>query len=207
MLKKLLTQFLFSHPPLYLFVQLFRSRVGPVKGDLQSVHDAFRQGNGKKIALDLGCGLQPKNMFNADEILGIDLHANPEKKIFKARLGFERLPFDDGSFDYATAYDLLEHIPRYGDIPDQGNVPFIYLMNEIYRVMKSGGLFLSLTPVYPYLGAFQDPTHNNIMTVETLRMYFSNEKFDIANHYGIKCDFEILYEKLYGQHLLAIMQK
>ena len=35
---------------------------------------------------------------------------------------------------------------------------------------------LSMTPIYPYLGAFQDPTHNNIMTADTFRYYFSRIK-------------------------------
>ena len=30
-----------------------------------------------------------------------------------------------------------------------------------------------------YLGAFQDPTHNNIMTVDTFRLYFSEDKYDV----------------------------
>ena len=72
--------------------------------------------------------------------------------------------------DYITAYDLLEHIPRYGNLPDHGDAPFIFLMNEIFRVMKPGGVFLSITPIYPYLGAFMDPTHNNIMTATWARL-------------------------------------
>ena len=85
---------------------------------------------------------------------------------------FEKLAFDDNSIDYLTAYDLLEHIPRYADLPKHGNVTFIFLMNECYRVLKPKGIFLSKTPIYPYLAAFQDPAHNNIMTVDTFKMYF-----------------------------------
>jgi len=58
--------------------------------------------------------------------------------------------------------------------------PFIYFMNECYRVLKKDGVFLSMTPIYPYLGAFQDPTHVNIITVDTFTNYFSNQKFWIA---------------------------
>jgi len=53
-------------------------------------------------------------------------------------------------------------------------------MNECYRVLKKDGVFLSMTPIYPYLGAFQDPTHVNIITVDTFTNYFSNQKFWIA---------------------------
>ena len=80
-------------------------------------------------------------------------------------------------------------------------------MNECYRVLRKGGIFLSMTPVYPYPDAFLDPTHNNIMTVDTLRLYFSNQKQEIAKHYGITADFEICYEKMLGPHLIAVLKK
>ena len=37
-----------------------------------------------------------------------------------------------------------------------------------------------MTPIYPYLGAFQDPTHNNIMTADTFR-YFFEDKISITS--------------------------
>ena len=195
-------------PTLYLFIQLFRHRIGAVRGTLQSVHDRFKnQDNSQTVAVDIGCGFGPQNRFNASQVYGVDLYADESKNVLKAQLGFDALPFEDNTIDYVTAYDLLEHIPRYADLPDHGNAPFIYLMNEIYRVLKKGGLFLSMTPIYPYLGAFSDPTHINIMTSNTLRSYFSDEKIEIANHYGVKTNFEIPYQKMLGQHLIAVLKK
>lgn len=138
---------------------------------------------------------------------GVDLYEDPARGVRKCRLGFEPLPFEDGSLDYLTAYDLLEHIPRYAELPEHGNAPFIYLMNECYRVLKPGGRFPSFTPIYPYLGAFQDPTHNNIMTMDTLKLYFSDEKLEIAKHYGITANFTIRYQAMLGQHLLAVLDR
>jgi hypothetical protein len=80
-------------------------------------------------------------------------------------------------------------------------------MNECYRVLKKGGLFLSMTPIYPYLGAFQDPTHNNIMTVHTLEKYFTINKHEIASHYGITANFNTKYQRMLGEHLIAILEK
>jgi SAM-dependent methyltransferase len=175
---------------------------------LQSVHDEFSfADNAETIAVDLGCGPNPKNLFNANKVHGLDLYESPSKGVLKCRLGFERLPFDDNSLDYLTAYDLLEHIPRYSDNSAVGNAPLIYLMNECYRVLKKGGLFLSQTPIYPYLGSFQDPTHNNIMTAHTFQKYFSDKKLTIAHHYGIKASFKIKYQRMLGQHLIAVLQK
>ena len=143
--------------------------------------------------------VEKNELFNAPFLTKIS-------KIFRCKLGFERIPFDDNSFDYITAYDLIEHIPRYSD-SENSNTPFIQLMNECYRVLKKDGIFLSMTPVYPYLGAFQDPTHNNIITVDTFKHYFSEDKFKIAFHYGVTANFRILDQKMYGQHLIAVLTK
>lgn len=208
MFKDFLRKIKFNLPPLFLLVQILNNRVGSARGSLESIHQKFIKNNvSPTSALDIGCGLDPKNLFMAESVFGVDLHEDLDKNIFKVRVGFEALPFDDNAFDYITAYDLLEHIPRYGTTPDETNSPFIFLMNEIYRVLKEDGLFLSFTPVYPYLAAFQDPTHNNIMTVDTLMLYFTDQKYTIAAHYGIKCNFKMSYQKMYGQHLLAILKK
>jgi len=207
-MKKWLSAIIQKNPSLYLFRQLFRTRLKAVKGDLQSVHNEFTfKNNQDTIAVDLGCGLKTMNRFGAHKAFGVDLFQDNDNGIFKCRLGFEKLPFDDNSIDYLTAYDLLEHIPRYSDIEEIGHAPFIFLMNECYRVLKKGGLFLSMTPIYPYLGAFQDPTHINIMTVDTLEMYFSTNKNGIASHYGINANFKIRYQRMLGQHLIAVLEK
>ena len=195
-------------PSLYLFNQLFRFRLKAVDGDLQSIHDKFSlNNNSHRVAVDLGCGTKASNLFKVSKCFGIDLYENKKNKILKCRLGFEKIPFKNNSIDYLTAYDLLEHIPRYAELPNQNNSPFIFLMNECFRILKKGGIFLSMTPIYPYLGAFQDPTHNNIMTADTFRYYFSEDKISIAKHYGIKTNFKIKYQRMLGQHLVAVMVK
>jgi hypothetical protein len=45
------------------------------------------------------------------------------------------------------------------------------------------------------------------MTVGTFKKYFSNEKYEIAKHYGINANFEIKYQRMLGQHLVAVLQK
>ena len=207
-MKRLLSNLLQRSPSLYLFFQLFRPRLKAVRGGLKSVHDEYALANNEStIAVDLGCGLNPSNRFRAAQSYGIDLFEDKEKGVFKCRLGFEKLPFDSNSLDYLTAYDLLEHIPRFADLPSHSNTPFIFLMNECYRVLKKGGVFLSSTPIYPHLGAFSDPTHNNIMTADTFTQYFSDEKHIIASHYGIVTNFKIRYRRMLGTHLIAVLEK
>ena len=52
-------------------------------------------------------------------------------------------------------------------------------MNECFRILKKGGVFLSMTPIYPSWGF--SSLHNNIMTADTFRYYFSEDKISIVN--------------------------
>jgi hypothetical protein len=80
-------------------------------------------------------------------------------------------------------------------------------MNEIWRILKTDGIFFAKTPVYPFQGSFVDPTHNNIMTYTTLKYYFSDRKYAVARHYGIRCSFNIVESRLDRQHLITILRK
>ena len=144
------------------------------------------------ISLDLGCGKLPKNPFNADEVFGIDFIEDGDLKIRSADLAIEPIPFPDQFFDFISAFDFVEHIPRVIYSPHK-RFCFVELMNEIYRVLKPGGLFLSFTPAYPVLDAFSDPTHVNIITEKTFPTYFANQLG--ASIYGFTGKFEIVGQK------------
>jgi glycosyltransferase involved in cell wall biosynthesis len=155
--------------------------------------------------LDLGCGDVPRNPFHADALFGVDVRSNLAGNIRSADLTVEPIPFDDDSFDYLTAYDFIEHIPRVVYAPHRRNA-FIEVMNEVHRVLKPGGLFLSHTPAYPHPVAFRDPTHVNIITDETLPMYFDDQN-RWASIYGFKGAFKVLRHEWRGPHIVAVMQK
>ncbi len=155
--------------------------------------------------LDLGCGEKPKNFFNADEVYGIDIREDLSEGIFKADLILESIPFDANYFDYVTAHDFLEHIPRIIYTPLRRNA-FVEIMNEVWRVLKPGGQFLSVTPAYPHAAAFRDPTHVNIITDETFPMYFDNSQ-RLAAMYGFKGSFQIHQQEWAGPHLVTLMSK
>jgi SAM-dependent methyltransferase len=161
-------------------------------------------------SLDLGSGPYPKNPFNADEVFGIDYDTRPDLpvNIKRADLVIDPIPFESNSFEYVTAHDFIEHVPRVLYMP-QRRLPFIELMNEVYRVMVTGGMFLSLTPAYPHAAAFVDPTHVNIITEGTFPLYFcvGEPGSPWGAIYGFEGKFMLKIQEWRGPHLLTVLQK
>lgn len=144
--------------------------------------------------LDLGCGQRPKNPYHHELVFGVDirkdLQVNGVQRIEAANLSSQPIPFDDNQFDSVSAYDFLEHVPRvWIDAAGHTHFPFIKLMDEIWRVLKPGGLLYAVTPAYPHEKAFRDPTHVNIITSKTYR-YFARPWLD-ARMYGYKGAFDV----------------
>ena len=136
------------------------------------------------LSIDLGCGNHPQNPYGAERLIGIDIEADPELDIVGCRVGYEPVPLEDSIADYVTGFDFIEHVPRVMFYKDEFISPFINAMNEIYRLLKPGGLFHGSTPAFPHPEAFQDPTHVNFITDQTIR-YFDGSMKDIeGNEYG-----------------------
>jgi SAM-dependent methyltransferase len=168
-------------------------------------YSAVALSSSNSTTLDIGCGTKPRNPFSAATTYGIDIRENPEKNIKYADLTVEKIPYPDAHFDYITAYDFLEHVPRIIYLPER-RFPFIELMNEIHRTLKPNGIFLSHTPIYPFSPVFRDPTHVNIITEETFPMYF-DDTTQAGKMYGFNGSFKILDQVLNGAHLVSILQK
>ena len=180
----------------------------PHTNNLQPFFEKYRASAANtqnSTTLDLGCGTNPRNPFFAATTYGVDIRENPEKNIKYADLTVEKIPYPDAHFDYITAYDFLEHVPRIIYLPER-RFPFIELMNEIHRTLKPNGIFLSHTPIYPFSPVFRDPTHVNIITEETFPMYF-DVTTQAGKMYGFNGSFKILDHVLNGAHLISILQK
>ena len=140
------------------------------------------------LVVDFGCGANPRNPFKARKLIGLDVFEEPP---YATSIEIEytkvspdgKLPFPDSSVDALTAFDVLEHIPRQSGYSSVN--PFIDIMNEIYRVLKPGGLLLAVTPCFPSGAAFQDPTHVNVITPETHK-YFSEDVWGRSLGYGFR---------------------
>jgi len=163
------------------------------------------RGSSPTRSLDIGCGTTPRNPFSADETAGIDIRADAARDIRYADLAVEPVPFADASFDYVTAFEFLEHVPRVLYAPAR-RFPFVELMNEIHRVLKPGGILLSHTPAYPYAEAFQDPTHVNIITEATFAKYF-DDHFTWARMYGFNGAFTVVRQGWFKPHLVSVLRK
>ena len=168
-------------------------------------------------SIDLGSGPNPKNPFNADNVIGIDIE-KLSSHVTTCELGYEPIPFANDYFEYCTAFDLLEHIPRSGGEKGRRS-PFIYLMNEIWRILKPNGLFYAKTPAYPNSSTFSDPTHVNFITATTAT-YFGitigrdgtpkqSPNFLLSKRYGFEGTFAILENSSDDQwgHQTWLMQK
>lgn len=180
----------------------------PKLGDLDdfvALYNSEAMGFTNAYALDIGCGTKPKNPFMAKSWYGVDIRENPKENIRYADLTIEPIPFADNMFDYLTAFDFIEHVPRIAYLPSR-RFPFVELMNEVWRVLKPGGLFLSHTPIFPYSAAFRDPTHVNILSHETFTLYFDN-KFKWASMYGFSGAFEVLSQSLSAPHMVSLLRK
>ena len=179
--------------------------------EVQNLGNCYKTFNSETLglkessSLDIGCGENPKNPFNSKNIFGIDIRENKAKGIWYADLSIEPIPFEDSSFDYITAHDFLEHVPRILYCPNR-RFPFIELMNEIYRTLKPGGIFFSHTPIYPFSAVFRDPTHVNILSDETFTLYF-DDQHTWAKMYGFKGKFLIKFQAKCGMHLVSVLQK
>lgn len=146
--------------------------------------------------LDLGCGYAPRNPLNQSHLCGcdiLDIASFKETAPFEykqADLVREGIPYPNNHFSSVSAFDFLEHVPRYSiDKNGQPISPFISLMSEIHRVLIPGGILIASTPAYPHPEAFQDPTHVNIITDTTHEYFCGSEPY--AVRYGFVGRFSV----------------
>jgi SAM-dependent methyltransferase len=115
------------------------------------------------------------------------------------------LPFEDSTIDFITAYDVLEHVPRVTLHEGRTGFPLIILMNEVFRVLKPGGVFFNMQPCFPFREAFQDPTHVNIMTEDTLYLYFCEPSW--ARIYGFEGSFVMIEDGWHHAKYFSFLKK
>lgn len=126
------------------------------------------------IKLNLGCGL--KKIEGYDNIDNNKI-VTPDTVLDIVSEGLWL--WADNSVDEVRAFDFLEHVPI-------GKT--IFVIEEIYRVLKPDGIFEHFTPSTDGRGAFQDPTHVSFWNVNSW-FYYTDPNWNI---YDIKALFGII---------------
>ena len=151
-----------------------------------------------KVAVDLGCGAT-RRCPDGYRCIGIDCYDSfsPKPEIV-CRLGFENIPLEDDSVDMVVAYDFLEHLPAVVYYKEDGkwavHYPRIFLLGEVHRILKVGGIFESYTPDITHRSWAQDPTHCSPPFTDETWNYFCGGycQGEEGNPYGIDFAFEMV---------------
>lgn len=64
------------------------------------------------LALYLGSGPVPNNLFGASRCVGSDVYENELAEVMKSDLTLSPNPFASMSVDVVTVFDFVEHVPR-----------------------------------------------------------------------------------------------
>jgi len=149
------------------------------------------------MKINLGCGFNRipgyVNIDSSEEVKP-DLVLNLDSPNFGFKHSF-KIPISSDSVDEVMAIHVLEHIHN-----------LIPLMNEIHRVLKSGGTLKIRVPHSHSLEAFQDPTHVRFFNQNSWQ-YFTKEVAQAFPGYGIKTDFEIKKNSVVGAENIVELEK
>ena len=108
--------------------------------------------------LDVGCGTGANLLMlsNYGDAEGVDVSEDAlafcrERGLEKVQLGAgEELPYEDGTFDLVTAFDVVEHMDD--DLAG---------LREMRRVLRPGGRVLLFVPTFMFLWGLQDDVSNH----------------------------------------------
>lgn len=107
-----------------------------------------------KNILDLGCGISKRHGS-----IGVDSNPRVLPDVVHD-LNFFPYPFKSKYFDEVYMDNSLEHLNE-----------VIPVIEEIYRIIKPGGLVKIIVPYFRSLWAFGDITHKKFFTVRSMEMF------------------------------------
>ena len=129
-------------------------------------------------SLDLGCGLNKlESSFGVDS----SKYCSPDLVHDVDNLP---LPLEDNTFDLVYADQFLEHLD---------NIPFV--LSEVHRVLKNGGLLIARVPYFRSSYACIDPTHKRFFTIGTMDYFVAGT--DLSIRYPLtSCKYSHIYKYL-----------
>ena len=142
----------------------------------------------------MGCGYHPRNPFGAERLIGLDIISdntlrNQKEFEYLEVLPDSKIPMGDQTVDSISGYDFLEHLGR-GDGSSRNH--FISFMSEAHRVLRTNGILFLVTPAFPSPAAFQDPTHVNFITEETVKYFLGPNPAANLMGYGFEGSFKLV---------------
>ena len=136
--------------------------------------------NKKSKILDAGCGTGGTIVYlrknGYKNVFGIDsskfaINYNKKRKIKNVSLAsIDKIPFKNNSFDAVICMDVLYH----KDVDPKSAV------EEIFRVLKNGGIFYSQEPAYDWLKSGHD------RIIETKKRFKRKELVDVISTSGLE---------------------
>lgn len=141
--------------------RIVRSAIGRIRG-IHALWDTLTvPGEDALMVLDLGCGgrKQISWAMGIDKFphQGVDIVADME----------QGLPLADDQADHIFAVHALEHVRN-----------LVFLMNEIHRCLKPGGVLHVMVPASTSHNAIADPTHVRIFHRQSFK-YFCTPKPEV----------------------------
>ena len=135
--------------------------------------------NSNKIFLETGCGrgdlLYEFKKYGL-KVMGTDLLKSagndyPDIEVIENNIENEKLPYDNNSIDVIFSKSFVEHLYN----------PKLFF-DEAYRVLKSGGIIITLTPDWEVQTRkfFDDWTHKTPFTKETMKNLYKVSDFEIV---------------------------
>ena len=121
--------------------------------------------------LNLACGSDIRPSTPEVEWINLDLTLLPGVDLAHDLRKFP-WPFPDHTFDRIIAYDIIEHLPD-----------TVATMEELWRVLKPGGIVEFRIPYFNSIHMFNDPTHQRFFNENTLQFFDVDSPFRKARPY------------------------
>ena len=137
------------------------------------------------ITLDIGCGKK-----KVKGSIGMDIIKHPGVDVVHDMIKFP-YPFEDNYFDVVESHTTLEHI--------EFNKDFFGLMDEVYRILKPGGLFKITVPYWKGVHVLSVPEHTRLFSIFTF-YYFDHDPIWWNSGSGqlsrfAECNFKVIKAK------------
>jgi SAM-dependent methyltransferase len=128
---------------------------------------------GDLVSVWRGHGVEASGVDISDYAVNHPKDAKIARHLHVVDVDCERLPFDDDSFDGATALEVLEHLRQ----PS-------FLLSELGRVIRDDGFVFITTPALPFetslwrtLGIQSNPQHINVHSKRFWVQFFGRHGF------------------------------